>query len=68
MLMAEFDCPHCGLSLEAPAQLDGETHACPRCERPVTLRVVTTTEAVKAGMVAGIFGVLAAAIFGGGDN
>jgi transcription elongation factor Elf1 len=67
MLMAEFNCPHCGSSLEAPASMDGETHACPYCNRPVTLQVITTKDAVKAGIVAGGLAALAAMIFGG-DN
>ncbi len=66
MLMAEFNCPHCGRALEAPAHMDGETHACPYCNRPVTLQVITTKQAVVAGMAAGGIAALAAFLFG--DN
>ncbi len=67
MGMVSFQCPHCGDVLEAPAHMDGETHPCPNCGRPVTLQVITTKDAVKAGMVAGGVAALLS-IFFGGDN
>lgn len=67
MMIVEFDCPHCGNELEATPDMDGQTHACPNCNRLVTLQVITTKQALKAGIVAGGLAALAAIIFGG-DN
>jgi predicted RNA-binding Zn-ribbon protein involved in translation (DUF1610 family) len=58
-----FDCPHCGSALEAPAHMNGQTHPCPTCNGAVTLRVLSTGEAVTAGLVAGGLAVLAS-LFG----
>jgi hypothetical protein len=65
-MMVEFTCPHCGYGMKAPAHMDGETHPCLSCNRPVTLQVVSTKDALKAGIVAGTVAVLAEILFG--DN
>ena len=60
MEMVEFNCPHCGYPLLAPAHMDGETHACPKCECPVTLQVITKKQAAAATLVGATLGLLAA--------
>lgn len=52
MLVINFDCPHCGIMLKAPAQCDGETRRCPNCNGLVQIEAPTTRESFKAGVEA----------------
>lgn len=52
MLVVNFNCPHCGIRLEAPAECDGETRHCPRCDGLVYIHVPTTRESVRMGIEA----------------
>jgi hypothetical protein len=67
MEIVTFDCPTCGYGMEAPVSMDGETHPCLNCKRPVTLQVITQKQAVTAGLVAGGLAALLGIIFGGSD-
>jgi len=67
MLEAQFDCPHCGLQFTAPARFHGKTFPCPDCGNLITVRVVTTEEAMRAGIMAGKIAALKALIFGRSD-
>jgi uncharacterized Zn finger protein (UPF0148 family) len=60
MEMVNFNCPHCGNLLSAPAHMDGQTQSCPYCDRPVTLQVVSKKQIVNAMMAQMAGGFLAA--------
>ena len=64
--MVSFNCPHCGLPLEAPREWDGETLTCPRCEGAMTLQLPSVKQVLAASAVG--LGLAALAAFFGFDD